>query len=131
MRFFRNLLLLLLTSACLTAAAQDSQVLNKVMTKTAKLYADMPVERVYLHFDKPYYALGDTIWFKAYLTLDQHQPSQISKIIYVDLLTAKDSLVESLKIPVKNSVAWADIPISQYTYKKGNYRIVAYTNWMN
>ena len=112
MRFFRNSLslLLLLTSACLTAAAQDSPVLNKVMTKTAKLYADMPVERVYLHFDKPYYAIGDTIWFKAYLTMDQHQPSGISKVIYVDLLTAKDSLVTSLKIPVKNSVAWADIP---------------------
>lgn len=105
--------------------------MNKIMNKTAKLYENTPIERVYLHFDKPYYALGDTIWFKAYLTMDQHQPSPISKIIYVDLLTAKDSLVESLKIPVKNSVAWADIPISQYTYKKGNYRIVAYTNWMN
>ncbi|WP_295798368.1 carboxypeptidase-like regulatory domain-containing protein [Mucilaginibacter sp.] len=131
MRFFRNLLLLLLTSACLTAAAQDSPVLNKVMTKTAKLYADMPIERVYLHFDKPYYAIGDTIWFKAYLTMDQHQPSGISKVIYVDLLTAKDSLVTSLKLPVKNSVAWADIPLSQFTFKKGNYRVVAYTNWMN
>lgn len=63
--------------------------------------------------------------------MDMHQPSGISKIIYVDLLTAKDSLVQSLKIPVKNSVSWADIPISQYTFKKGNYRIVAYTNWMN
>jgi hypothetical protein len=131
MRFFRNLLLLLLTSACLTAAAQDSPVLNKVMTKTAKLYADMPIERVYLHFDKPYYAIGDTIWFKAYLTMDQHQPSGISKVIYVDLLTAKDSLVTSLKLPVKNSVAWGDIPLSQFAFKKGNYRVVAYTNWMN
>lgn len=115
----------------LTAAAQDGTVLNKIMAKTAKLYQDMPVERVYLHFDKPYYALGDTIWFKAYLTMDMHQPSGISRIIYVDLLTSKDSLVQSLKIPVKNSVSWADIPISQFSFKKGNYRVVAYTNWMN
>ncbi|MCR8560584.1 carboxypeptidase-like regulatory domain-containing protein [Mucilaginibacter sp. BJC16-A38] len=133
MRFIKTILTLSIFSILFysNASAQDGTVLNKIMTKTAKIYQDMPIERVYLHFDKPYYALGDTIWFKAYLTLDQHQPSQISKIIYVDLLTAKDSLVESLKIPVKNSVAWADIPISQYTYKKGNYRIVAYTNWMN
>lgn len=101
------------------------------MAKTAKLYSDMPIERVYLHFDKPYYALGDTIWFKAYLTMDQHQPSPISKIVYVDVLTAKDSLVQSLKLPVKNGVSWADIELSPYNYKKGNYRIVAYTNWMN
>ncbi|MGN6397263.1 MAG: carboxypeptidase-like regulatory domain-containing protein [Mucilaginibacter sp.] len=133
MRFIKNLLLLVLALPLFysTASAQDGSVLNKIMTKTAKIYQDNPIERVYLHFDKPYYALGDTIWFKAYLTMDMHQPSGISKIIYVDLLTAKDSLVQSLKIPVKNSVSWADIPISQYTFKKGNYRIVAYTNWMN
>jgi len=133
MRFIKttSILSLFLTFFYLTAAAQDVPVLNKIMTKTAKLYNDMPIERVYLHFDKPYYALGDTIWFKAYLTMDEHQPSPISKIIYVDILTAKDSLVESLKIPVKNSVSWADIALSQFTYKKGNYRVVAYTNWMN
>ncbi|WP_245845832.1 carboxypeptidase-like regulatory domain-containing protein [Mucilaginibacter xinganensis] len=101
------------------------------MTKTAKLYEAMPIERVYLHFDKPYYALGDTIWFKAYLTMDNHQPSAISKIIYVDVLTAKDSLVQSLKLPVKNGVGWGDVSLSQFAYKKGNYRVVAYTNWMN
>jgi hypothetical protein len=133
MRFIKtiSILSLFLAFFYLTAAAQDVPVLNKIMAKTAKLYNDMPIERVYLHFDKPYYALGDTIWFKAYLTMDQHLPSPISKIIYVDILTAKDSLVESLKIPVKNSVSWADIALSQFTYKKGNYRVVAYTNWMN
>ena len=47
-----------------------------------------PIEKVYLHFDKPYYAVGDTIWFKAYLTIDRHQPSPLSKIIYVDVLGA-------------------------------------------
>jgi len=133
MKFIKNLLLLVLFLPLFysTASAQDGSVLNKIMNKTAKIYQDNPNERVYLHFDKPYYALGDTIWFKAYLTMDMHLPSGISKIIYVDLLTAKDSLIQSLKIPVKNSVAWADIPISQYTFKKGNYRVVAYTNWMN
>ena len=133
MRSIKNLFLLILFLPLFysSATAQDGSVLNKIMNKTAKIYQDNPIERVYLHFDKPYYALGDTIWFKAYLTMDMHIPSGISRIIYVDLLTAKDSLMQSLKIPVKNSVSWADIPISQYTFKKGNYRVVAYTNWMN
>lgn len=133
MRSIKNLFLLILFLPLFysSATAQDGSVLNKIMNKTAKIYQDNPIERVYLHFDKPYYALGDTIWFKAYLTMDMHLPSGISRIIYVDLLTAKDSLMQSLKIPVKNSVSWADIPISQYIFKKGNYRVVAYTNWMN
>jgi hypothetical protein len=133
MRFIKTISVLSLFLACfyLPADAQNVPVLSKIMAKTAKLYNDMPIERVYLHFDKPYYALGDTIWFKTYLTMDEHQPSPISKIIYVDILTAKDSLVQSLKLPVKNSVAWGDIPLSQFNFKKGNYRVVAYTNWMN
>lgn len=101
------------------------------MLKTSKVYSAYPIEKVYLHFDKPYYAVGDTIWFKAYLTIDHHQPSLLSKIIYVDVLGPRDSLVQSLKLQVKNSVAWNSIALSQYTYKKGNYRVVAYTNWMN
>ncbi|TWI98063.1 carboxypeptidase family protein [Mucilaginibacter frigoritolerans] len=113
------------------AAQSDTAVLNHIMTKTAKLYNSFPTEKLYLHFDKPYYALGDTIWFKAYLTIDQHQLSPLSKIIYVDILGPRDSLIEALKLQVKNGVAWGTFPISQYVYKKGNYRVVAFSNWMN
>ena len=124
--------IILLVYFCIPAHAQnDVSVLNRIMAKSAKLYNDQPIEKVYLHFDKPYYALGDTIWFKAYLTIDRHLPSALSKIIYVHILGPRDSLVQSLMLQVKNSVAWAQIPLSQYEYKKGNYRIVAYTNWMN
>jgi hypothetical protein len=123
---------LLVVVFCLPVFAQnDISVLNQIMAKTAKLYNDDPVEKVYLHFDKPYYAVGDTIWFKAYLTVDYHRPSPLSKIVYVDILGPRDSLIQSVKLQVKNSVAWSNFPLSQYSYKKGNYRIVAYTNWMN
>jgi hypothetical protein len=123
---------LLLLIAWLPATAQnDTSALNNIMANTAKLYNACPIEKVYLHFDKPYYALGDTIWFKAYLTVNLHQPSPLSRIIYVDVLGPRDSLVQSLKLQVKNSVAWNSIVLSQYVYKKGNYRVVAYTNWMN
>ena len=116
----------------LPAAAQNvDAVLNQIMSKTAKIYRDIPIEKVYLHFDKPYYAVGDTIWFKAYLTFNLHQPSPVSKIIYVDILSPRDSLVQSVKLQVKNSGAWGDFAVSPYSFKKGNYRVVAYTNYMS
>jgi hypothetical protein len=119
-------------TCCLSASAQnDLPVLNQIMSKNDKVYNDFPIEKVYLHFDKPYYAIGDTIWFKAYLTIYNHQPSPLSKIIYVDILAPHDSLVQSLKLQVKNSTAWGDFALSQYVYKKGNYRVIAYTNFMN
>jgi len=101
------------------------------MTKSAKAYTDVPVEKVYLHFDKPYYAVGDTIWFKAYVTYNLHQPSPISRIIYVDMIAPHDSLVQGARVQVKNGVAWGSFILSQYAYKKGNYRVVALTNYMN
>ncbi len=134
MKFIKILLVQSLFSVLVyfSASAQsDTAVLNHIINKTVKLYNSYPMEKVYLHFDKPYYALGDTIWFKAYLTIDYHQLSPLSKIVYVDILGQRDSLIQSVKLQVKNGVAWGSIPVSQYVFKKGNYRVVAFTNWMN
>ncbi len=68
------------------SAQDDHSALNTIIAKTSKAYSDLPVERVYMHFDKPYYAVGDTIWFKAYLTVGLHVPSPFSKVIYVDIM---------------------------------------------
>ena len=48
-----------------------------------------PVEKLYLQFDKPYYALGDTIWLKAYLLNDYLTASDKSRIINIDIATMR------------------------------------------
>ncbi|WP_316746321.1 carboxypeptidase-like regulatory domain-containing protein [Pedobacter gandavensis] len=123
--------LLLSTTLHFSAKAQqDSVVLNNIISKTKKLSDEQPIEKVYVHFDKPYYSVADTIWFKAYLTMEQNIPSQLSKIVYVDVINERDSLVETLKIPAVNSVAAGNIPLTPGNYKQGNYYIKAYTIWM-
>lgn len=72
-------------------AQQDSIALNNIITKTKRLADEQPVEKVYLHFDKPYYAVADTMWFKAYATIDQNLPSPLSKIVYVEVWNAQIS----------------------------------------
>ncbi len=110
--------------------AQDSVVLNNIITKTKRLAEEQPVEKVYLHFDKPYYAVADTMWFKAYVTTEQNIPSPWSKIVYVEIWNAQDSLMQTLKLPLKNSVAYGNIAINMQNYKQGNYYVRAYTLWM-
>eukprot|EP01037_Dinobryon_pediforme_P008833 gene8833-8924_t len=39
---------------------------ENMTTKLDSFAAKFPSEKAYLHFDKPYYAAGDTIYFKAY-----------------------------------------------------------------
>jgi hypothetical protein len=126
----------LLIVSCLTSFAQfikmdrDTLSLNSIITKSVKYANDYPVEKVYVHFDKPYYAAGDTIFLKAYLTADLHLPSQLSKIVYVDLYNNQDSLAASLKLPVINGVAFGSLALPSQVFRQGNYRLRAYTNYM-
>jgi hypothetical protein len=122
---------LLLASCYLPAWAQrDSVSLNTIIERTGKMSAARPVEKVYLHFDKPYYAVDDTMWFKGYVSDNFHQASQLSKILYVELMNSRDSLVKMVKLPVKNGVATGSFPLPEGSYRQDNYHIRAYTKWM-
>ena len=110
--------------------SQDTISLNSIIQKNQKLIEEYPTEKVYLHFDKPYYAVGDTIWFKAYIASGQDQPSDLSKIIYVDIITDKDTVIRSIRLPVVNTSAYGSLTLDPSVYKTGNYRVRAYTYWM-
>ncbi|SFG65548.1 hypothetical protein [Pedobacter insulae] len=113
-----------------SSAQQDSINLNTILGKVKKLTDEQPIEKVYLHFDKPYYAVADTMWFKAYVTVEQNLPSPFSKIVYVEVFNAKDSLIKTVKLPLKNSVAYGNVPLNMQNFKQGNYYVRAYTMWM-
>jgi hypothetical protein len=132
MDFKKYVLVLLLVTAIIPAfAQQDSISLSTIVSKTEKLSTEHPFEKIYLHFDKPYYAVNDTMWFKAYLTIGSlHQPSALSRIIYVDVISDKDSLIQTLKLQSANGIGYGDIVLAKALYKQGNYYIRAYTNWM-
>jgi hypothetical protein len=87
-------------------------------------------EKVYLHLDKPYYAVGDDIWFKAYVINAQtSRPSEISGALYVELLNEKDSVKQLLKLPLVSGIGVGDFKLPE-SFVEGNYRIRAYTQWM-
>lgn len=130
LRKFLFVLSISIAALHLSAFAQrDSIPLTTIIAKTSKLANDHPTEKVYLHFDKPYYAVNDTIWFKAYVTIDLHQLSPLSKILYVDLTDGQNQLVNELKLHLVNGTANSYIILSPFS-KSGNYHIRAYTRWM-
>lgn len=80
--------------------------------------------------DKPYYALGDTIWFKGYVTIgSRHQLSALSGALYVDFITEQDSVIRSLKLPITTGMVVGEFALGD-DFKEGSYRIRAYTQWM-
>lgn len=133
MKIFRLSLILVsfLSILNFSASAQtDTVSINTIISKTNKVLNDYPAEKVYLHFDKPYYAVADTVWFKVYLTENQNFLSGISKIVYVDVINQRDSLIQTLKLQVNGGTAEGNIPLSMDHYKQGNYHFRAYTMWM-
>lgn len=126
---FKVLLLLLLPVAFL-AFRMDDDPFETLMKKFADYSQAHPQEKVYLHLDKPYYAIGDDIWFKAYI-LDNSTglPSTISSALYVELIDGNDSLRKQIKLPMEAGVTWGDFKLTD-TLPEGNYRIRAYTQWM-
>ncbi|WP_299352257.1 hypothetical protein [Mucilaginibacter sp.] len=109
---------------------RDEDPLGKLVASLQRWTDTIPQEKVYLHMDKPYYALGDTIWFKGYVTIgSRHQLSALSGAVYVDLITEKDSIVRSLKLPVTSGMVMGNFILGD-DFKEGSYRIRSYTQWM-
>ncbi|MCC8424877.1 carboxypeptidase-like regulatory domain-containing protein [Mucilaginibacter sp. UR6-11] len=103
---------------------------EKLVAALQKWTDNNPQEKVYLHMDKPYYATGDTIWFKGYVTVgSRHQLSALSGALYVELITEQDSLIKTLKLPITTGMVVGDFPLGD-ELRAGSYRIRAYTRWM-
>jgi uncharacterized protein YfaS (alpha-2-macroglobulin family) len=85
-------------------------------------------EKVYLHLDNTCYFLGDTLWYKAYVTrADNNQPSNISRLLYVELLTPDGFLVERQQIPVSTEGNGFGCFVLQDSLYAGYYELRAYT----
>jgi hypothetical protein len=129
----KNLCLTLSLIICLyqlTHAQSDSAHITLIAAKLQKQTATQPVEKVYLHFNKPFYSAGDTIWFKGYVTVGvHHQPSALSGVLYVDLLDSKDKLVKSIMLKSDNGISAGEFALDA-GLAPGNYRVRAYTTWM-
>lgn len=116
---------------CLSVFGQElpSIPVNTVVERLQNYFGVYPLEKVHLHFDKPYYAVGDTLWFKSYLHHNQveYQPS---KIIYVDIINGRDSLIQTLRIPLENGAGKGFFVLDPQFVKQDNYRFRAYSKWM-
>lgn len=103
---------------------------TELLKKLEEFTKKYPQEKIYLHLDKPYYAIGDDIWFKAYVVDSRTSaPSMISNILYVELINERDSIEKQLKLPMQSGITWGDFKLAD-SLTEGNYRIRAYTQWM-
>jgi hypothetical protein len=116
-----------------TAFAQINPLkseLLKITSASDSLSKKNPPEKLYLQFDKPYYAIGDTIWFKAYLLNGYLTASDKSSIINIDIANDSNKVIKQYRFPVAAAIGWGNISLDNKDFAPGTYTIRAYTNWM-
>ena len=92
---------------------------------------NIPHEKVYLYFDNTGYYQGDHIWFKCYVTSAQHQLSQLSKTLYVELLNPCGEIVAKRILKIENGQCHGDFTLDHLPFYSSFYEIRAYTKYMS
>jgi len=111
-----------------TGSLKDDLI--KLKLRSDSIDNSLAGEKIYMQFDKPYYALGDTIWFKAYL-LDQHlTPSEKSRIINIDMANDSNKVIKQYRLLAASGTSQGNISLDKNDFIPGTYTIRAYTNWM-
>ncbi|HLK28455.1 MAG TPA: hypothetical protein VKT28_07730 [Puia sp.] len=87
-------------------------------------------EKIFAHTDKGFYLAGEILWFKLYdVDATFHQPLNLSKLAYVEIIGDSNKPVLQAKIFLKNGIGGGSfyLPLN---INSGSYKLRAYTNWM-
>lgn len=88
------------------------------------------LEKPYLQIDKPYYYHNDMVFFKAYMNYARPVTKDtLSRVLYVDLVSADGKVVASRTLPIVNGMSSGDFFIGP-GFPEGDFQIRAYTRWM-
>ena len=127
MKVIACLCLFILYSSCLKSSQND---VDSLYRKVEGFGIGLPQEKVYLHIDNTCYFIGDTIWYKGYVTRsDKGTLTDLSKILYVELLTPDGYLVERQQLEMPDGTAHGAFVLTDSLYA-GYYELRAYTRWM-
>lgn len=120
----------LFSLTALAVTASYAQVLPDVQSSFNQYNSNTLQEKLFVHTDKNSYTAGELIWFKIY-NVDgiNHQPLDLSKVVYVEILDNKNNAVIQAKIAMKNGSGSGSVYIP-VTLTSGNFLLRAYTNWM-
>lgn len=102
-----------------------------IKEKLKNFNRQVPQEKLYLQLDKPFYKPGEDIWLYAFLVNGtDHKPSNVSQVIYVELINPKGNVEYTLQLPVLHKGgSKGDFHLGENA-AGGMYKIRAYTKWM-
>lgn len=112
-----------------TIPEKMNSFLTSLKTKLEQRQKVLPEDKVYLHFDKPFYKPGEDIWFSAYLREGEFfQKSEKSDILQVELINPKGGVAKTIKLVAEEGKARGDFHLDA-DLPGGLYKVRASTQW--
>jgi hypothetical protein len=104
--------------------------LQRISTRFARYASRMPVEKLFMHLDRPSYVSGETLWFKLYAVEGTTQrPLAASTVAYVEVLGPSQLPVLQAKIALRQASGQGSLVLPA-SLPSGRYTVRAYTSWM-
>lgn len=124
------LMTLFLLSGNVALSQNAESTFSKYFEQAQVFSAAYPQEKVHLHFDNTSYFVGDTIWFKAYVTQGENNaPTTLSRPLYIELLDQLGHVSGRQIIKLENGEGAGQFVIER-SGLSGYFEIRAFTKWM-
>ena len=114
-------------------------VLNNVLIaqnttpKTKENQSALPdIEKIYLHTDRNYYTIGESLWYKAYAVYAYNNLLfDNSNMLYVELVSPEEKIIARNITKLDAGLGYGDFKLKDSIgIVTGKYQLRAYTNWM-
>ena len=114
----------------LLSGGREDDPVQQVVSRMTGYVTRYWQEKVYLHFDKPYYSTGETIWFNSYLVnAVTHHPEGRSGLLYVELIDPSDQIIDTQHLKIVDGKVPGSFTLADSS-SSGSYQVRAYTRWM-
>src|SRR5690606_17718402 len=113
-----------------TTNTSNPKTIQEYLNQYTQYSLSRPIEKIYLHKDKPTYTVGENIWMKLYTVVGiENLLSGLSRVAYVEFIDPKEQIIATNRVPIINGIGYTDIQLAD-SLLEGSYRLRAYTNWM-
>lgn len=107
----------------------DADFITELTEKLENYNKLFPHSKLYLDFDQPSYAPGDTAFFRAYLLNEDLSITKGRQVVHLVLVDVDGNEVLRNAISVDNGITECQFIVDK-EISSGRYLLVAYTNWM-
>lgn len=121
--------LLVVLTCCINKICAQADPGDQILVGLKKWHDSYPQEKIFVQTDKETYLAGESIWFKAWCTIE-NMPTFLSRILYIEISDVNGKVIEK-KMYRLDSLSSADgvIDINK-DLATGSYSFNAYTLWM-